>query len=69
MVIETRQSKQVKPHSLADLMVTIIEQVKKSDTLYRKEREDYWNSEILPKENYCYLENNNLKFRFLKIRT
>ena len=28
-------------HSLADLMVTIIEQVKKSDTLYRKEREEY----------------------------
>ena len=28
-------------HSLADLTVTIIEQVKKSDTLYRKEREEY----------------------------
>ena len=28
-------------HSLADLMVTIIEQVRKSDTLYRKEREEY----------------------------
>ena len=31
---------------------------------YRKEREDYWNSEILRKENYCYLENNNLKLNF-----
>ena len=28
-------------HSLADLMVTIIEQVRKSDTLYRKEREEF----------------------------
>ena len=28
-------------HSLADLMVTIIEQVRKSDSLYRKEREEY----------------------------
>ena len=28
-------------HSLADLMVTVIEQVRKSDTLYRREREEY----------------------------
>ena len=28
-------------HSLADLSVIIIEQVKKSDTLYRKEREEF----------------------------
>ena len=28
------------------------------------ERENYWNSEILPVEKYCYLENNKLKLNF-----
>ena len=28
-------------HSLADLMVTVLKQVRKSETLYRKEREEY----------------------------
>ena len=28
------------------------------------ERYLYWKSDILPKENYCYLENNNLKLNF-----
>ena len=29
-------------HSLADLQVTVLEKVKKIDTLYRKEREEYF---------------------------
>ena len=29
-------------HSLADLQVTVLEQVKKNNTLYRKEREEYF---------------------------
>ena len=34
-------------------------------TKYHQERELYWNSKILPIENYCYLDNNNqLKLNF-----
>ena len=29
-------------HSITDLKVTILEQIKKKDTLYRKERESYF---------------------------
>ena len=31
---------------------------------YIKEREDYWNSKILPRKKYYYLENNKLKLNF-----
>ena len=36
----TNQHFNLPGHSLADLMVTVIEQVRKSDTLYRREREE-----------------------------
>ena len=37
----TGQNLNLPGHSLADLIVTVIEQVRKSDTLYRREREEY----------------------------